>query len=76
MALRAGNKCGPQSVNIKITEIMIAGLVEVAQFPFSSVTATKGCMKYLTAIRRAWSAETCITLCSREGSYRLTGQGH
>lgn len=55
---------------------MIPGLVEVAQFLFSSVTATKGCMKYLTTTRMVWSAETCITPCISEKSSRLAGQGH
>lgn len=68
-------ECGPQSINIKITELLIPGLVEVAQCPFSSVTATKGGMKYLTTMRMVWSAETCITPCSSGGSCRLTGQG-
>lgn len=69
-------ECGPQSVNIKITEIMIP--VEVAHS--CSVAATKGrcfrSMKYLTTMRMVWSAETCITPCSSEGSCRLAGQGH
>lgn len=55
---------------------MIPGLVEVAQFLFSSVTATKGCMKYLITTRMVWSAETCITPCISENSSRLAGQGH
>lgn len=49
-------------------------------FLFSSVAATKGrrfrSMKYLTTMRMVWSAETCITPCSSEGSCRLAGQGH
>lgn len=71
---------GPQSKNIKVTEIMIPGFVQVAQLLFFSVTATKGhhfrSMKYLTTVRMVWSAETCITSCSSEGSCRLAGQGH
>lgn len=67
---------GPQRVNVTITEIMIPGLVEVVQFPFSSVSATKGGMKYLTTMRMVWSAETCGTPCNSEGSCRLTGQRH
>lgn len=67
-------ECGPQSVNIKITEIMIPGLVEVAQFLFCSVTTTKRDMKYLTTMRMVWSAETCITPCNSKGSCRVTGQ--